>query len=132
MGGQLTKALDRLGTPARMMVLAIAVVTLLVVVYLVRSAGPAAQTTAFTNLDPETAGDIQETLAGAGIAGELASGGTAIKVPSSEVDAARVAVGAVGRTPWTPSRAGACSTRATCRPPTPRRRSSSSGRWPAS
>ena len=83
MGGQLTKALDRLGTPARMMVLVIAVVTIAVVVYLVSSAGPAAYTTAFTNLDPKTAGDMQATLAGAGIDAQLANGGTALKVPSA-------------------------------------------------
>lgn len=91
MGGQLTKALDRLGTPARMMVLVIAIVTIAVVVYLVSSAGPAAYTTAFTNLDPKTAGELQATLAGAGIDAQLANGGTALKVPGSQVDAARVA-----------------------------------------
>jgi flagellar M-ring protein FliF len=91
-GGQLTKALDRLGTPARMMVLAIAVVTIGVVVYLVSSAGPAAYVTAFTNLDPKTAGEIQSTLAGAGIDAQLGPGGESVKVPGAKVDAARVAI----------------------------------------
>ena len=77
MGGQLTKALDRLGTPAahdgagdR------ASSRSRVVVYLVMSAGPAAYTPAFTNLDPKTAGELQATLAGAGIDAQLANGGT--------------------------------------------------------
>jgi flagellar M-ring protein FliF len=80
-------AIDRLGTASRLIVGAIALVTIGVIFYIVMSAGGAAYTPAFTNLDARSAGDLQSALAGAGISS---------KVPSSKVNEARVAAGKAG------------------------------------
>ena len=68
-------AIDRLGTTSRLIVGAIALVTIGAIVYIVMSAGGAAYTPAFTNLDARSAGDLQAALAGAGIPSKLADGG---------------------------------------------------------
>ena len=61
------------------------------------SAGGAAYTPAFTNLDARSAGDLQAALAGAGIAAKLADGGTdACWCRRSKVNEARVAAGKAG------------------------------------
>jgi flagellar M-ring protein FliF len=89
-------AIDRLGTASRLIVGAIALVTVGVIIYIVMSAGSAAYTPAFTNLDARSAGDLQAALAGAGIPSKLADGGATVKVPSSKVNEARVAAGKAG------------------------------------
>ena len=89
-------AVDRLGTASRLIVGAIALVTIGVIFYIVMSAGGAAYTPAFTNLDARSAGDLQSALAGAGIASKLSDGGATVLVPSSKVNEARVAAGKAG------------------------------------
>ena len=74
------------------------------------SAGGAAYTPAFTNLDARSAGDLQAALAGAGIASKLADGGATVEVPSSKVNEARVAAGKAGVGSTAPT--GRCSTSA--------------------
>ena len=69
-------AVDRLGTASRLVVGAIALATIAVIAYIVMSAGGAAYTPAFTNLDARSAGDLQSALAGAGIATKLSDGGS--------------------------------------------------------
>jgi flagellar M-ring protein FliF len=89
-------AVDRLGTASRLIVGLIALATIGVIVYIVMSAGGAAYTPAFTNLDARSAGDLQAALAGAGIATKLDDGGATVLVPSSKVNEARVAAGKAG------------------------------------
>jgi flagellar M-ring protein FliF len=89
-------AVDRLGTASRLIVGAIALVTIGVIFYIVMSAGGAAYAPAFTNLDARSAGDLQAALSGAGIPSKLADGGATVEVPSSKVDQARVAAGKAG------------------------------------
>jgi flagellar M-ring protein FliF len=89
-------AIDRLGTTSRLIVGAIALVTIAAIFYIVMSAGGAAYTPAFTNLDARSAGDLQAALAGAGIPSKLADGGATVQVPSSKVSEARVAAGKAG------------------------------------
>ena len=89
-------AIDRLGTASRLIVGAIALVTIGVIFYIVMSAGGAAYTPAFTNVDARSAGDLQSALAGAGISSKLADGGATVLVPSSKVNEARVAAGKAG------------------------------------
>jgi flagellar M-ring protein FliF len=89
-------AVDRLGTASRLIVGLIALATIGVIIYIVMSAGGAAYAPAFTNLDARSAGDLQSALAGAGISTKLADGGATVLVPSSKVDAARVAAGKAG------------------------------------
>jgi flagellar M-ring protein FliF len=89
-------AVDRLGTASRLIVGLIALATIGVIVYIVMSAGGAAYTPAFTNLDARSAGDLQSALAGAGIATKLDDGGATVLVPSSKVNEARVAAGKAG------------------------------------
>jgi flagellar M-ring protein FliF len=89
-------AIDRLGTTSRLIVGAIALATIGVIFYIVMSAGGAAYTPAFTNLDARSAGDLQAALAGAGIPSKLADGGATVQVPSSKVNEARVAAGKAG------------------------------------
>ncbi len=89
-------AVDRLGTASRLIVGLIALATIGVIVYIVMSAGGAAYTPAFTNLDARSAGDLQSALAGAGISTKLADGGATVLVPSSKVNEARVAAGKAG------------------------------------
>ena len=79
-------AVDRLGTASRLIVGVIALATIGVIVYIVMSAGGAAYTPAFTNLDARSAGDLQSALAGAGIATKLSDGGATVLVPSSKVE----------------------------------------------
>ncbi len=92
MKDQLLRSVDRLGSRGQLLVLGIALATLAAVFYIVTSAGGAAYTTAFTNLDPKSAGDAQAVLAGAGIDAKLAQGGTALSIPSSKVSEARIAL----------------------------------------
>ena len=89
-------AVDRLGTASRLIVGVIALATIGVIAYIVMSAGGAAYTPAFTNLDARSAGDLQSALAGAGIATKLSDGGATVLVPSSKVNEARVAAGKAG------------------------------------
>src|SRR3954467_2516957 len=89
-------AVDRLGTASRLIVGLIALATIGVIIYIVMSAGGAAYTPAFTNLDARAAGDLQAALAGAGIATKLDDGGATVLVPSSKVNEARVAAGKAG------------------------------------
>jgi flagellar M-ring protein FliF len=89
-------AVDRLGTASRLIVGVIALATIGVIAYIVMSAGGAAYTPAFTNLDTRSAGELQASLAGAGIATKLADGGATVLVPSSKVNEARVAAGKAG------------------------------------
>ena len=89
-------AIDRLGTTSRLIVGAIALVTIGAIFYIVTSAGGAAYAPAFTNLDARSAGDLQSALAGAGISSKLADGGATVEVPSSKVNEARVAAGKAG------------------------------------
>ena len=92
MKDQLGKAIDRLGSRGQLLVVGIALATVAAVIYLVSSAGGAAYATAFTNLDPKTAGQVQSALAAAGIPTKLVQGGSAVSVPSSKVDQARIAI----------------------------------------
>jgi flagellar M-ring protein FliF len=94
--GVLGVAVDRLGSTARIVVGLIALATVGVIIYIVMSAGGAAYTPAFTNLDARGAGDVQAALAGANIPSQLADGGRTVLVPSSQVDAALVAAGGAG------------------------------------
>ena len=64
--------------------------------YLVMSAGPAAYVPAFTNLAPREAGEVQAALANVKIPSKLGAGGTSVEVPSSQVEAAAVAIGSSG------------------------------------
>src|SRR3954454_4260710 len=89
-------AVDRLGTASRLIAGLIALATIGVIIYIVMSAGGAAYTPAFTNLDARAAGDLQAALAGAGIATKLDDGGATVLVPSSKVNEARVAAGKAG------------------------------------
>src|SRR3954462_10611756 len=94
--GDLTRVLDRLGSPGRLLVAGIAVVTIAAVFYLVKSGGPAAYAPAFTNLTPRQAGDVEAARGGAGITPKLQAGGSTIAVPTSQMDAARIAVAKAG------------------------------------
>ncbi len=101
--GALGTAIDRLGSTARIVVGLIALATVGVIIYIVMSAGGAAYTPAFTNLDARSAGDVQAALAGANIPSQLADGGRTVLVPSSQVDAALVAAGGTGAGSGNPS-----------------------------
>ncbi len=86
------KVFDRLGGVGRLLVGGIALVTIAVVFYLVSSAGPAAYAPAFTNLTPKQAGDVEEALTASHIPSKLGDAGATVMVPSSQIDAARIAI----------------------------------------
>jgi flagellar M-ring protein FliF len=86
------KVFDRLGGVGRLLVGGIALVTIAVVFYLVSSAGPAAYAPAFTNLSPKQAGDVEAALTAAHIPSKLGDAGSSVMVPSSQIDAARIAI----------------------------------------
>jgi flagellar M-ring protein FliF len=86
------KVFDRLGGVGRLLVGGIALVTIAVVFYLVSSAGPASYAPAFTNLSPKQAGDVEEALTAAHIPSKLGDAGSTVMVPSSQIDAARIAI----------------------------------------
>ena len=92
MRGQLGKAIDRLGSTGRILMLVIALSTVGAVFYLVVSARPAAYVTAFSNLDPQAAGEIEAALADAQVAAKITDAGRSVQVPSSQIEAARVAI----------------------------------------
>jgi flagellar M-ring protein FliF len=98
MGPQLLRAVDRLGSMARIVVALIAVATIGAIFYIVSSAGGAAYAPAFTGLDARSAARIESALAGGHIPSKLQNGGATVAVPSSMVDQARVLVGNAGIT----------------------------------
>src|ERR1051325_10684502 len=98
MGPQLLRAVDRLGSMARIVVAVIAVATVGAIFYIVSTAGGAAYAPAFTNLDAKTAARVESALAGGHIPAKLTDGGATVAVPSSMVDQARVLVGNAGVT----------------------------------
>jgi flagellar M-ring protein FliF len=96
--GELFKILDRLGGTGRLVVAGVGLATVAAVFYLVMSAKPASDAPLYTNLTPKQAGQIQASLAGAGITSTLGASGTSVLVPSSKIADARVAVATDGLT----------------------------------
>ena len=92
MGGQLGKAIERLGSTGRLVMVAIALATVGAMAYLVMSAGPASYVPAYTNLDAKQAGELEAALAGAKIPSRLSDDATTVLVPGSMLDRARVVV----------------------------------------
>src|SRR3954449_7606032 len=93
---ELLKVLDRLGGTGRLLVAGVGGLTIVVVFYLVTSAGPAAYAPAFTNLTPKQAGDVEAALASAHITSKLGDQGSTVLVPSSKIDDARIAIDKAG------------------------------------